>query len=139
MARDMKEERLKAIPLFRNADHTALSHLTSAVDEVSVAPGRVLIRQDHNHNEIFVIASGTASVEVDGEVVAEIPAGEVIGELGFFVQAPASATVKAKTPMDLLVIPYNRFNQILDDNPRLTRDIARELAERLYATDAKLN
>lgn len=139
MASQTKEERLKALDLFRAADQEAIKHLASAADEVSVEPGRTLIRQDHNHNEIYVLESGTASVEINGEVVAEIPAGELVGELGFFVNSTASATVKSKTAADLLIIPYNRFDQILNDNPALVRDIARELAERLYAMDDKLN
>ncbi len=134
-----KQERLKALDLFKNADGDAIENLASAVDEVTVDAGRILIEQDKNHNEIFVLASGTAGVEIDGEEVAEIPAGEFVGELGFFVQAAASATVKTKTECDLLVIPYNRFDQILSDNPKMVRDIATELAERLYAMDEKLN
>ena len=139
MASKTKEERLKALDLFRAADDEAIRHLASAADEVSVDAGRTLIRQNHNHNEIYVLESGTASVEINGEVVAEIPAGELVGELGFFVNSTASATVKSNTPAELLIIPYNRFDQILNDNPALVRDIARELAERLYAMDDKLN
>lgn len=136
---DSKEERLKALDLFRGADDDALRHLASAADQVSVEAGRRLITQDRNHNEIYVLMTGEAAVEIDGEEVAVIPAGELVGELGFFVGAAASATVKTKTDADLLVIPYNRFDQILDDNPRLVRIIATELAERLYAMDERLN
>lgn len=139
MASGSKNDRLRELDLFKNADDDALANLSSAIDEVTVEAGRVLIEQDKNHHEIYVIASGSAVVEVDGAEVAEIPAGELVGELGFFVQAAASATVRTKTSCDLMVIPYNRFDQILNDNPKMVRDIAAELAERLYAMDEKLN
>jgi CRP-like cAMP-binding protein len=137
--RDKKEARLLELPLFREADSRAIRHLASAADEASVPAGQTLIQQGRRHHEGFLIERGTAVVEVDGEKIAEIPAGEMVGEMGFFVRGPASATVKAKTEMELLVIPYNRFDQILDDNPRLLRAIANELAVRLVATDALLH
>lgn len=133
---DAKIDRLKAIPLFSSADATALEHLASAADEVTVAAGTVLIKEGHRHNEGYVIISGTVHVEVGGEHVADVPAGELIGELGLFgVKSTASASVSAATETDLLVIPYNRFDQILDDNPALTKAMAKQLANRLQKMD----
>lgn len=137
-ANNPKEARLLGLDLFKNASQTALAHLASAADEVTVGAGHTLISQDHNHNELFILERGTASVIIDGNEVAEIEEGEFVGELGFFVAGPATATVKAKTDVTVLVIPYNRFDQILTDNPALVRAIAHELAERLRSTDAKL-
>jgi CRP-like cAMP-binding protein len=137
--KDPKEARLLAVPLFAKADHAALRHLASAADEVSIEAGHTLIEQGHQNHEIYVIEEGMATVEIDGTEIAEITAGEFVGELGFFVQGPATATVRAKTAAELLVIPYNRFDQILDDNPSLVRAIAAELAARLHATDARLS
>lgn len=136
---DAKEKRLKALSLFKNADRKAISHLAAAADEVTVKAGHKLIAEGHHHYEIYVVEQGTASVSIDGTEVAEIPAGELVGELGYFVRQAASATVEAKTELSVLVIPYNRFDQILDDNPDLVRAMVCELAERLYATDAKLH
>ena len=46
-----------------------------------------------------------------------------------------SATVRAKTEMKVLLIPYNRFDQVMDENPAMVKGIARELARRLRAMD----
>ena len=139
MSADSKEDRLKKLALFREADRDAIENLASAADEVSVEPGRVLIQQGTRHNELYVLTSGSAVVEVDGEQVATIPAGEMVGELSFFISKAASATVRTDSQSDVLVIPYNRLDQILDDNPALVRHIAAELADRLYETDAALH
>ena len=138
MNKDAKGARIQAIGLFRNATKKALDHLESAADEVTVSAGSTLIEQGHNHNEVLIIESGTAEVFVDGEAVAEIPAGEMLGELAALDPGPASATVRAKTDLELLVIPINRFAQILDDNPDMVRELAKELAARLRAADARL-
>lgn len=136
---DAKEIRLQGLPLFKNANKEAISNLASAADEVTVPAGQTLIAQGHASNEMYVIESGTASVLIDGKEVAEIPAGEMFGELAFFVTGPATATVAAKTQLTVLIIPHNRFDVILNTNPDLVRGIASELAKRLHATDAKLH
>lgn len=135
---DPKEARLARLSLFAKADAKALDHLAAAADEVTVAAGRKLITQGHRHNELYVLESGSAEVEVSGNKVADIPAGEFIGELAFFTNSAASASVATTSESTLLVIPYNRFDQILDDNPALVRAIAAELADRLVSTDARL-
>ncbi|MDH3678795.1 MAG: cyclic nucleotide-binding domain-containing protein [Acidimicrobiia bacterium] len=133
---DQKIARLKSVGLFAGADDTALRHLASAADEVHVAAGTVIISEGHHHSEGYIIAEGTASVLIDGEEVAEIGVNEVFGELGLFGGHPtASATVAAKTDVAAFVIPYNLFDQVLDDNPQLLKAIVRQLAERLRATD----
>ena len=133
---DAKIERLKSIALFSHADKKALSHLASAADEVTVAAGTALITEGHRHNEGYLIVSGGVEVEVGGNKVADVPAGELIGELALFGSNPvASATVKATTETAVLVIPYNRFDEILDDNPSLTKAVAKQLANRLQKMD----
>ncbi|MGI9616581.1 MAG: Crp/Fnr family transcriptional regulator [Acidimicrobiales bacterium] len=139
MSSDKKEDRLKAMALFKEADDDAIDHLASAADEVTVQSGRVLIQQGSRHSELYVLTSGSAIVEVDGEKVADIPSGEMVGELSFFINKAASATVRTNSEANVLVIPYNRLDQILNDNPALVRHIAAELADRLYETDEALH
>lgn len=136
---DQKEERLRGLALFKDGDRKAIAHLAALADEAKVEAGQTLITEGHQHHEVYVIESGTASVLIDGNEVAEIPAGEMVGEVGFFARQPASATVRAKTDMMVLVIPYNGFESTLEENPAMVRAVLNELAERLYATDAKLH
>lgn len=133
---DAKIDRLRSIELFKNADKKALAHLASAADEVTLSAGTTLLAEGHLHNEGYVIVSGSVEVSVGGEAVAEIPAGELIGELALLTaKSVASATVKTTTETSVLVIPYNRFDEILNDNPSLTKAIAVQLANRLIKMD----
>ncbi len=133
---DAKIDRLRSIELFKHADKKALTHLASAADEATLSAGTRLLTEGHLHNEGYVIVSGSVEVTVGGDVVAEIPAGELIGELALLTaKSVASATVTATTETSVLVIPYNRFDEILDDNPALTKAIATQLANRLIKMD----
>ncbi len=132
-----KAERIRSLALFRAASDEAVDHLSSAIDEVSIDAGTTVINQGRRHSEGYAVSEGTAEVLVDGEVVAEIGAGEMFGELALLDGAPASATVRAKTAMSLMVIPNNHFDQIMDDNPAMVKEIAKELAGRLRAMDER--
>jgi CRP-like cAMP-binding protein len=136
--RDAKIERLRTIPLFRNSSDEGLVHLAQAADEIDVSAGRQIIAQGQHNREASIIVSGSVDVEVDGDHVATIPAGEIVGELGLFGLGPSRATVTATEDTTLLTIPYNRFDQILEDNPEMVIELARELAGRLYQMDVRL-
>lgn len=138
-SRDQKQARLHRVDLFSGASAKALRNLAEAVDDVSVSAGHVLIKQGIHHNQSFVIDHGTATVEIEGRVVAELSDGEIVGELAYFAQEPATATVTAKTDLELMVIPHNRLDQVLENDPHFVRSVATELAKRLIATDALLH
>jgi CRP-like cAMP-binding protein len=137
MSTDAKIDRIRSVPMFAHAAEHALELLASAADEVHVKPGHALVTQDHSSHEAYVIEEGTAEVVVDGEIVAEIPAGELIGELAFLDPGPASATVRAKTDLEILVIPHNRLDAIVEESPAMLRAMAKELAARLRAMDER--
>jgi CRP-like cAMP-binding protein len=132
---DAKIERLRSVPLFADADKNALKHLASAADEITVPEGQAVIVEGHRHQDGFLILSGTAAVFIGGEKIAEVGEGAMVGELSLFGFGPASATVRATSELSVLSIPANRFDQLLDDNPALTKSIARQLAGRLHAAD----
>lgn len=136
---DAKVARLANVPLFRKADRAALRRLASATDDATADAGQTLITQGHRHHEAYVLVQGELTVLVDGVEVARLQDGAVVGEIGLFAPGPAAATVVAAQRSELLVIPYNRFDQVLDDVPSLARDLAVELAERLRATDMEFS
>ena len=136
---DSKLERLQAAPLFASCDRKELKDLEEVIDTVEVKEGTELFRQGRREHFAYVVESGTAEVVIDDKVVAEIPEGEMIGEIALLVHGSASATVTAKTAMSLLVIPHDRFGQVLADTPGLGFAIARELAQRLQNIDKRLH
>lgn len=139
MAKDEKLDRLHAAPLFAGCDKKALSRLATSIDTINVDAGQALIRQGTAAHEAFVIESGEAEVYIDDALIATIPAGEMVGEIGLLTRAKATATVVAKTDMSVLMIPHQRFEAVVSDTPGLGIAIAKELAQRLQATDANLH
>ena len=137
MRQETKVERIHEVALFSRADKKTLRELAHVLDEVEIEAGTTIITQGHHHHESFVVESGTFAVLVDGEEVAEIPAGEIIGEIGLLDPGCATATVTSKTAATLLVLPHNSCREVLEATPGLYQHIATELAHRLRSMDAK--
>ena len=139
VAEDIKLERLHGTPLFAGCDRKELSRLGTIIDTVDIKAGYTLFEQGRRSHYAYVIESGTADVQIDGESIAEISDGEMIGEISLLAGGDSAATVVAKTPMSLIIIPHQQFEQILRETPGLGIAIARELAQRLQATNARLH
>jgi len=125
---DAKLDHLRAVRLFRNCSHKQLEHVASILDEVEIEAGRTLCRQGEAGHEAFVVISGEATVSVDGAEVDTIGPGHLVGEISLIDHGPRTATVVAKTAMEVLVVPGNRFSQLLEEVPGLPVVIMRDLA-----------
>ena len=125
---DAKLDHLRAVRLFRNCSHKQLEHVASIVDEVDVEAGRVLCRQGEAGHEAFVIIAGEAIVTIDGKEMDTAGPGTLVGEISLIDHGPRTATVTARSPLHLLVVPGNRFAQLLEEVPGLPVVIMRDLA-----------
>jgi CRP-like cAMP-binding protein len=123
-------EFLKEVPFFAGLPDKALARIDSHLDEVSVTAGRTLTEQGRGAYETFIVAEGTAEVQVSGEVVAETTVGELIGEIGVLENKLRTATVVAKTPMRLLVVGPRELDFLFDD-PTLGERIRANLDKHL--------
>jgi len=128
---DAKLDHLRAVRLFRNCNHKQLERVAEIVDEAEVEAGRQLCRQGEQGHEAFVVISGEASVTIDGEEVGTAGPGTLVGQVSLIDHGTRTATVTAKTPMHLLVVPAQRFTQLLDEVPGLPLAIMRDLAAML--------
>jgi len=74
------------------------------IDMVRAIPaGHRLTREGVVGREAFVVLDGEADVFVDGELIATVGPGDVVGEVAIDA-GPRSATVRARTAMRVLVV-----------------------------------
>ena len=102
-------DRLRRIPGQSAASYRQLVKLSSMVDEVALPKGSLLTRQGARDRQAFLILDGRAEVIVDGTIVAEVGSGDYIGEMGMLDHGPRSATVRAVTPIQALIIGPHAF------------------------------
>jgi hypothetical protein len=71
----------------------------------SLDAGEALVRQGDPGRELFLLLDGIVDVEVDGEEVAEIGPGALLGERALLEGGERTATIWATTPARVAVIP----------------------------------
>jgi CRP/FNR family cyclic AMP-dependent transcriptional regulator len=136
--RSEKVKLLGKIPLFSRLSQRQLSAVAKYADEVQLRKGAVLAKQGAQGLEAIIIVDGRARVETDGRELAELGAGDVVGEMSVIDGKPRSATVIAETPMNLLLLHRRDFVSLLETVPGLQRKLLVTLCERVRQADQAL-
>lgn len=105
-------------------------------DDVEMREGQILMREGASGRECFFIAEGEAVVRIDGEVVATLGPGDIVGEMAVLDHEPRSATVVAASPLRALVMTAQQFSGVADRCPSVMRRVMGTLAQRLRAVQA---
>jgi hypothetical protein len=81
--------------------------MTSGVDMArrTLEPGDTLVQQGEHGDELFLLVDGVLAVVVDGDEVGEIGPGAIVGELASLEDGRRTATLTARTPCRVAVIP----------------------------------
>lgn len=101
-----------------------------------VPAGATLIAQGELTEDLAFIESGRASVHVSFEDnpsirVRTLVAGTMIGELGFYVSAPRTATVRAETDCRVIRVGPADIQRLEAAHPHLALEFHRMMAKRL--------
>lgn len=119
---------LREVPMLQGLPDKVLARIDSHVDEVDVPAGRDLTVEGTGAYEAFIVADGVAEVVIGGEHVRDTTVGEMIGEIGVLRHVPRTATVRATTPMRLLVINPRDMDWLFEDrtlSQRVQENLAR--------------
>jgi CRP-like cAMP-binding protein len=96
--------RLKKIPVFADLGDADLETVAKLASEVSVPSGKELVREGDYSYDVLAIEEGTAKVERDGQHIADLGPGDVIGEMGVLEREQRNATVTATSAMLLVTL-----------------------------------
>ena len=115
----MDEHKLKSIPLFSTLGKKDLRQVAQAADEVDVRDGAELLREGSFAYEFMVIESGRAEVVRNGEHVADLGPGDVLGEVAAIEGGTRNASVIARSPMTLAVTTAHDVRTLCGAIPEL--------------------
>ncbi len=101
-------------------------------------PGQVLIKEGVMGNGFYILRSGSLEVYKDKVRIAEINQPDTIfGEMSDILNKPRTCNIIAKTKSTVEHIA-NGIDETVRKKPDLTKQILRDLAERLEQTTKKL-
>jgi NADH dehydrogenase len=82
-------------------------------------PGETVFAAEDLGDKVYFVAEGEAAVLRDGRQVALLRAGDVFGEQALLSDRPRSATVRARTPLDVVAVSRDAFHELLGRLPGL--------------------
>jgi hypothetical protein len=77
----------------------------------TIEQGQALVEQGAEGDELYLLLDGVVDVEVDGDVVAEIGPGALLGERALLEGGKRTATVWATTPVRVVVVPRDAIDE----------------------------
>jgi len=116
--------------------------LLSLAEWQKLADSEELLKQDQPVMALSLVSEGRGSVRIDDRHVASIGAKQFVGEMAFLTDAPASASVVAKSNLHVLSWPLDKLHPFLVDEPEihfklrgvLGTDLVEKLRHRGFAT-----
>jgi hypothetical protein len=123
---------LRSTPMFGTLPPPILETLARSLEPVAVPAGEVVVRQGDAGDQYFVIAGGEADVISAGQVVATLGRGQGFGEIALMYGVPRTATVTARSELQLYALGREPFLLTLTGHTQV-HGAAHELAEERLA------
>jgi CRP/FNR family transcriptional regulator, cyclic AMP receptor protein len=130
---------LDSIPLFAKLSPDERARIAAAARPVHFATGEVIVNRGEFSFDFYAITGGAAEVRQDERRVAELGAGDVLGEMGVLPAGSGSrdrrrgATVTVTEPTDALAIDGRELRRLTDEIPALAGALRTLVAERARA------
>jgi CRP-like cAMP-binding protein len=135
-------EVLREVPIFASVDPGKLKLLAFASQRLVFDEGQILCKEGDRGEQAFVIVKGAADVYVRaGETdirVAQLGRNDFVGDIAILCDSPRTATVKAASRCETLVIGKSQLMGLLKSFPEMGIAMMRVLAQRLERTSHAL-
>src|SRR6267154_572311 len=122
----MDQSRLKSIPIFSDLSDEEAHRLSAFAPEQSIAEGQILMKQGDYSVELIAIEEGSADVIRDGQRIASLGKGDLIGEMGLFERRPRNADVIATSPMRVIKLTHWEIRRMSDDTIERIKQVIEE-------------
>lgn len=123
----MADVDLSTLSFFEGFDRASLDEIEAMGEPVEVEPGAVITEQGRVGQEAYVVRRGEVEVVVNGHTVATAGPGSLLGEMALLDLRPRSATLVARTPVELISYGSEQFRAIVEEMPS---DVRARLVER---------
>jgi hypothetical protein len=108
---------LRAIPLFAPLSAPTLEHLAKNLVPVHVAYGEEIFRQGDRGDRFYVIGSGEVEVVTDSNAPVVLGPGGYFGEIALLGDVPRTATVRARSDVELYALEREEFVSAVTGHP----------------------
>jgi CRP-like cAMP-binding protein len=100
---------LRSVSLFADLDDSELSQVALLFKQRRFSAGDTVVMEGADGAAFFLIESGEATVSVRGTERAGLGPGDHFGEIALLRDVPRTATVRAKTDVELYALERDDF------------------------------
>jgi signal transduction histidine kinase len=134
---------LRKSPLFQGLSDEELRQLMDMAEPVSLRAGDMLIKQGEMGDSAYVVLTGEFEVQKQaGQSLIKIDIrnpGDVVGEMALLSRTPRNASVIAKTEGEVLRIPQEAFEQLLQSSTTAAITVLHWVMARLNQNESLLH
>lgn len=123
--------RLSQVPLFADCSNRDMQTIARVVREIPHAAGTVIAREGEPGVGLFVLLSGNADVSIGGKKKATLGPGDFFGEIALLDGGPRTATVTAKTDVQMIGLTEWVFRGLMVEHPTIALKTLQQMAGRL--------
>jgi CRP/FNR family transcriptional regulator, cyclic AMP receptor protein len=110
-------------------------------EKITLLENEYIIKEGEPSTEMYFLIQGKLGVTkvIDGteKNIGSIDKGQLVGEMSFLDKKTRSASVKAIEKSELLIIPLEKFEKVLEELPDWVRTLQSTLIGRLRKADEK--
>lgn len=117
LSNDAKQKFLATIDFFHGCTEAELRDVADLTGERQIPVGEDLCQQGAFENDVYVVIDGEAEVIIDGASSGRTRIGEIVGELSMLGSGKRAATLRAMTPMHVLVLDPREIDSVLSADP----------------------
>jgi CRP-like cAMP-binding protein len=132
------EDAIAKVPLFSGLSSKDRKSLASTMRERTFPAGAVITEAGKEGIGFFIIASGTATVSVAGQVRRQLGQGDYFGEIALIDEGTRTAEVRADTDLHCLGLTSWEFRPFVRDRPELAWPLMESLVRRIRELEGRL-
>jgi CRP-like cAMP-binding protein len=132
----MDPQRLTAIPLFSQLSEQEAKRLATFATETSISEGQILMKEGDYSTELIAIEEGTADIVQNGQKIAQVGQGDLIGEMGLLAREPRNADVIATSPMLVIKLTHWEIRRMSQETVSRIEEIIRQRQQQGVADPA---
>jgi len=142
------QEILEGIGLFQGLSREEVECVTQVCQERNYQQGELIFSEGSLGNELCIVKSGKVAIQIVGRgyspatIIHIVEPNQIFGELALIDQERRSASAKAISDCEILVLPREDLYRVFDLNPHIGQlvmhNIATVVASRLRKTNLLL-
>jgi GNAT superfamily N-acetyltransferase len=138
-------EATQQMPIFAGLEEGELAKIAGLCSVNSYEQGDVVLQAGARSRAFYMVLEGTMDI-LSAEhhmLVGHVEPGDFLGEISLVAQKPHNATAVAATPVKVIALKHDDFENLISRYPRIgvkvMRNIAISLGQKLDALDARFS